>query len=259
MTQYYFAATALPPLQLNAPPEVSFEAVMFVLSINLERHDWDTIRQFRLFYDIQNLKALWRHLPIQPYGNLNLPELEEAVRDGIGLPDYVFDFTNRYDGPKARLHHFPELMVTYFRRTIAKSTGFLRRYLQFEWEWHLVAVALRAKALGRDLAEELQYEDPDDDFVAQLLVQKDAPTFEPPEDYEMVKALFERHVDDPLALHMALSAYRFDKIEEMLGIDLFSIDRIVGYVAQLIALEQIFGLDRQRGIEFVAALKEQPL
>ena len=43
-----------------------------------------------------------------------------------------------------------------------------------EREIRLILVALRAKKFGRDLLLELQYEDSDTDFIAQMLAQKDA-------------------------------------------------------------------------------------
>lgn len=259
MVRYYFAATALPPLSLETPPELHFDAVMFILQVNLRAADLAAVQVLRRFYDIQNARALWLGFVHEPYGNLDRYALEEAIHKKEGLPDYVIDFLERYQTTEQRLSHFPALLAAYYRCESAKAKGFLRHYLTFEHQWRLVMTALRAKELGRSLAAELQYEDPYDDFIAQLLIQKETSTLEPPEGYKDLKFLFEEHREDPMALHRALCQYRFEKIEELLGVDLFTIDRILGYVAQLITVEQWFLLDRQAGMKVVDAIAKESL
>ncbi|MBA3957628.1 MAG: DUF2764 family protein [Parachlamydiaceae bacterium] len=248
---YYFVATALPPLQIGVPPEISFEEFETLLQDNLTANDDDKTEVIRRFYDIQNIRAFWKNESLDPRGGLNEIELETALLDQAGFPTYVFDFLNRYDSTKSRLEHFPELVSTYFTAEQKHATGFLQDYLRFEREWRLVFTAFRAKQLGRDLTKELQYEDPDEDLVAQILAQKDSKTFIPPNGFQELQPLFEEHSDDPLALYKALCEYRFSKVEEMLDIDLFSIDRLLGYMVQLIIVEKWFELDKQKGTEIV--------
>lgn len=251
MENYYYVATALPPLQFGVTPEMTFADFCHLLEDNLDKEDYLKTVVLRRYYDIENIRAFWKKQPLDPRGNYNEVDLESAILSHEGLPEYVYDFLDKYDSKERRLEYFPELIVSYFQNEIKKAKGFLKRYLEFEREWRLVFTAFRAKQLGRDINVELQFEDPYDDFVAQILAQKDAKSFVPPNGYQELAAIFEEHANDPLALHKALGAYRFYHIEDMLGIDMFTIDRILGYMAELITLEKWFELDKKKGIERV--------
>lgn len=258
MTNYYFLATALPPLQIGVRPEINFDELEFLFRINLTEKDYAKTEVIRRFYDILNIRAFWKGEELDPYGTLDPLALEEALLSREGLPEYVYSFTDQYDSIDSRIHHFPKLLTTYFTVESERATGFLRDYLAFERSWRLVLVGLRAKQLGRDLLTELQFEDAGDDIVAQLLAQKDAKSFVPPEEYQSLDPLFEEHAKAPLELYQALNEYRFRKIESLVGIDLFSIDNILGYMVQLIALEKWFELDKKKGMLLVETLLHNP-
>lgn len=259
MTQYYFVASALPPLQIGIPPEISFADFIELLNTNLNKSDHEKVDAIRRYFDIENLRSLWEKEPLEPYGNFDENELEDAVLTGVGLPAYVYDFMHKYEGLESRLHHFPFMLVNFFNREIERNKGFLKKYFQFERDLRLVLSAFRAKRLGWDLAQELQFEDPTDDLIAQMMAQKDAKAFEPPVAYEELKILFEENVDDPMALHKALTEHRFNKIEQLLGVDVFSEERIEGYAAQLIMAEKWMELDRKEGMEIVDTIVKEAI
>lgn len=247
----YFIAASLPELQVGYPPELSFQQFEQLLRDNMTAKDYAQAQVIRRFYDIQNIRRFWKGKSLDVRGNLNENALEDALLTQMGLPEYVFRYLEKYDSEESRLHHFPALIETYFSEEQERAEGFLEWLLEFEREWRLVLLGFRAKMLGRDLTHELQYEDPDDEIVAQILAQKDAKSYEPPARYEGLKVLFEEHADDPLALHKALSEYRFGKLEEAYGVAVFSLDRILAYMAQLIIAERWLELDKKQGLEIV--------
>lgn len=249
--QYYFIAAALPPLQIGYPPEITSEALEYLLRENLHPEDYAKSVVMRRYYDIQNIRSFWLKFEQDSRGYYNENELEEALVSRIGFPEYVYAFLEKYQSLEDRLHHFAALVAAYFHHEIEHSDGFLHTFLKFERELRLVLTGFRAKQLGRDLAAELQYEDPMDEIVAQILAQKDAKTYEPPEKYAELKVLFEEHNDSPLELHQALCEYRFRKIEEMYGVDVFSIDRILSYLVRLIIVEKWLELDKKKGLQVV--------
>ena len=131
-------------------------------------------------------------------------------------------------------------------------------YLNFERELRLVMAAFRAKKLRYDLSVELQYEDPEEELIAQLLAQRDAKTFEPPEKYQEIKTIFEKEGDHPLALQKAIDQYRFEKIENLIDMaDIFSIERILAYLLQFIIIEKWFELDKDKGIDIVDTILKE--
>jgi hypothetical protein len=247
MGNYYFLAAALPPLTLGEVPEISFEEISEMLKINLSKKDYEKTVVFRRFVDLYNIRALFLQDEIDPRGNFDEAELDQALLFHEGLPEYVFEFLDRYETVEERLSHFFELLSLFFQEEIPKQKGFLKQYLIFEREWRLVALALRAKKMRRNVAEELQFEDPTDPLVAQILAQRDADHYEPPVEYEDLKELLLTCGNDPWQQHQVLGKYRFDQITEMVDKPLFNIDWILAYMAQLLIVEHWNRLDKNQG------------
>lgn len=247
MRNYYFVAPSLPPLSMQDRPEITFDELMNRLELNLSKSDFEKVKVLRRFVDICNIRALLMEEPVDPRGNLNEKDLDEALLVQAGLPDYVFEFLEQFEKVSDKIRNFPGLLALFFNAEIPKHKGFLHTYLTFERESRLVLLALRAKQLGRDVARELQFEDPTDPFVAQILAQKDAGSYDPPAEYADLKVLIASCYADPWLENKAFAEYRFKKIEEMVQGELFTIDRILAYTAQLMTLEDLIELDEQRG------------
>lgn len=245
--KYYFVVPSLPPLDLHTRPELSFEELMARLEISLTKKDLEKVQVLRRFIDILNIRALLMEEPIDPRGNLSEKELDEALLVHAILPDYVFDFLDQFERASDKIRHFSGLLARFFNEEIPKQKGFLHRYLTFEREWRLVLLALRAKQLGRDVARELQFEDPTDPLVADILAQKDSDRYDPPQEYADLKDLIASCAGDPWIEHRVFAEYRFKKIAQLSEGKMFEIDQILSYVAQLMILENIFELDAERG------------
>ncbi len=255
MTDYYFLGTALPELQLEVPPELSFYELVTLLKENLRSEDLEKATTLRRYYDMLNIEAFWKEQELNHYGNWTSVELEEALLEQAAVPQYLGDFLGTYQSD--RVKHFPQLLAAYFRSEAEETEGFLRDYLALERELRLVMVAFRAKRLNRDVLRELRYEDPEETLIAQIFAQKDAKEFEPPERYEALKPIFEEYADRPDDLHRALLNYRFEKVQEMIGVGMFSIDKILGYLIQVILIEESLHLDQQKGLELVDTIVER--
>ena len=257
MLGYYYIVTSLPTLTIGMPPEISFAEFDNLLVNNLSSWEYSQTQVIRRYYDIQNIKAFWLKEPLDPRGNYNFNQLEEALLNRTGFPKYVYKFLDEHEELEARLSHFPELISAYFREESSGTIGFLKEYLQLEREMRLVLTGFRAKKLGRDPAIELQFEDPDDPIVAQILAQKNSPTYEPPSKYEDLKPLFEENYDSPLALHQALCEYKFEKVESMFGLEIFTLRRILAYMVQLILAEKWMELDKEKGMKVVETILKE--
>ena len=246
MRNYYYLTSALPQIEVGVPPELSLHELWHLLNENLNEHDREQVKCVRRYWDVQNLRLMWEKEELDPVGFYSEAGLEEALLTEE-LPDYICDFDAQYTEVEEKLSHFPQLVTRFFTAEIERLTGFLKDYLSFEREWRLVMLGFRAKKTGKTLAHELRYEDPGDDIVAQLMAQKDAKSFEPPDGYEDLKPLFENRQDSPLALHRALSDYRFQRIADLHEGEIFSFKRVLGYLVQLIIVEKWQELDKQKG------------
>ena len=251
MSNYYFSSSAIPTLKVGEKPTITFLEFKGLLKLNISARDYAKTVVVRRLIDIENLRALWKGETFDSRGNYTAKQLEEVLITQQGLSGYIFDFIEEYPNTDERLKNFAALIASFFAEEIALSDGFLKRYLLLERAWRLVLVGFRAKALGRDIVKELQHEDPDDDIVAQIIAQKDAKSYEPPDGYEDLKGIFYDKSDDPLCFHKALCEYRFERIDEMLFGDAFSIDRIIGHMVQLIIVERWQELNKEKGNEVV--------
>lgn len=247
MANYYFLAASLPPLKLGEKPDLSFDHLISRLEINLEKRDVQKMVVFRRWIDLNNIRSLYMEDAIDPRGNLSEKELDQALLLQDDLPEYVFDFLGRFESVQEKLRFFPGLLAAYFREEVSSLDGFLKRYLEFERGWRLVLLGIKAKELGRDLTDELQFEDLKDPLVMDLLAQKDAMTYDPPPEFLALKEKYLACGPDPLLQFKELAKWRFKRIEELAIEPLFSMDWIVSYMAQLLIVEQWNELDPEKG------------
>lgn len=256
MTEYYFIASLLPELQIGHIPALNFKELKMILAENLTKEDRDKIKDFLHFLDYENLRALWNDDPLDKRGNFNKEELSQAILnlewpDGKEFPDYLCDFLQKYRDDEDRVKHFFWLMSRFLDDQIEHQEGFLQQFYRFEKEMRLILVGFRAKQFKKDVTKELQYEDPSDPIVAQILAQKDVKEFEPPYEYRELKSIFEEFGNRPLELQQALWEYYFSVLIEITGNEHFSIDRILGYIARLLVVENWLKLNVQEGLEIV--------
>ena len=247
MANYYFLAPSLPPLKLGERCDLSFEELIWRYQMNLTKEDHKKMVVFRRYIDLNNIRFLFLEESIDPRGNLSEKDLDESLLIKDVLADYVFDFLDRYDSVPEKLRHFPGVFALFFKEEIEKQSGFLRRYFCFEREWKLVMLAIKAKEFKKDVVKELQFEDFTDPFVAQILVQKDSDTYDPPEEYLDLKEKYLSCGLDPWEQYKTIAKWRFDKIGELVDKPLFSIDWILSYMAQLWIVEDWNELDEVKG------------
>lgn len=252
MAIYCFLTIMLPSLQIGTPPEISFSEFEQLLKDNLTKKDYAKARVIRRYFDIENLRALWKEEKLDHHANFDEKELEEASVQVELLPPYARDFLERYDSKEERLKNYSQLLVDYFRYESKHAAPFVRQWLAFERKLRLLLAAYRTKKLKRDLLVELQFENPDEPFIQQLLVQREAPTLTFPEEFADLKSLIDEHYGNPNELYQALWEYRFYTIEAMISqYPPFSIKRILGYMIQLILAENWVQRDRKQGMQII--------
>lgn len=247
MGQYYFLICSLPSLSLASKPEISFSELESMIQINVDEPDLRKIASLKDYTDYKNLRSFWLKKGIDERGNLSEKELESALLLQTFFPQYLFDFLKNYESTEYRLVHFSYLLFRLFQDKIALESGFLKEYFTFERKYRLLVTALRAKQLRRDISIELRYEDPKDFLVSFILSQKDNDSFTPPKEYERLKELFVDNVAEPYKLSLVLSSYRLQKIDAMKEKYSFNIDWLLGYMVELMIVEDWISLDKKEG------------
>lgn len=258
MTKYYYVGTYLPTLSFQVRPEISFNELMVLLKDNLTERDYEKTIVLRRFFDILNLRSFWLGEEFDPYGELSLENINDVLINRNGLPEYVYDFLETFHSKEERIQNFPFLLVKYFQSASELKDCFLKKYLFFERDLRLIMTAFRVKKLGWDLKHEFQYENLEEELIAQLLTFQDAKHFELPQKYEGIKKIFDAFADDPLELQKAIDNYRVAEIEQMVdSADGFSRDSILAYLARFIIIQRWFELDRARGMQIVETLVKE--
>lgn len=257
MSEYYYISSLLPPLEIGHLPTLNTLELKDLLAINLSEKDLERVKRFFSLVDMENLRAFWTKEAHDPRGNYTRHELEEALVHQAWpgyeeFPEYLKDFLDKYRDTDSRITHFAFLMSDFLKIESEKEEeGFLKSYFAFERELRLVMVGFRAKKFGLDVSRELQYEDPTEPIVAEILAQKDAQAYEPPFEFKELKPIFMAFADFPIELHKAILAYSFNRVQELYANEIFSLDRILGYLARLRLVEEWLELDMQEGMKII--------
>jgi hypothetical protein len=235
MANYYFLISAFPELHLGQKTELTFNELKDLLILNLTPSDLEEVSELLRPIDLYNIRALWLGEPLDDRGNLSAKDLEEELLVRDSLPPYLIDYLNRYESMPDRLRNFASLYASLYRKSGLK--GFLQKFYRLEREIRLILTALRSKAAERDMVRELQFEDPYDPMVADILAQKEAPDYTPPREYEDLKIVFSDNRSEPQKLHLEILEYKFKKIEEMEENQDFSSGRVLSYLAKFMLAE----------------------
>jgi hypothetical protein len=254
MSRYYFLICSLPPLVLGNKPEISYEDLSALLEINLSDDDRERVAKLKNYTDFKNLRSFWLKKNVDDRGNLSEKDLEEALLVQDFFPQYVFDFLKAYESVEYRIAHFSYLLMRFLKEQSEQETLFLKEYFNFEREVLLILTALRAKQLRRDIALELRHEDQTDFLVSYIMAQRDMDSFSPPKEYDVLKDLFIENVAEPRKMHWALLNYRLKKIEELKINYPFTIDWLLGYLAELMLVEDWWVLDQKQGLALIERL-----
>lgn len=256
MNNYFFLGTALPALYIDHSPQISFDQLMDLFEMNLVQSDKKKVKAILKAFDLRNIVELATQSELYPYGNLSKEDLQQTVSEQTFFDDEVFEFLAEYENPVEIRHHFHKLLSWYLNKKINETHGFLHTFFVFENQLRLVLAAYRAKKAGRDLQPELIYEDVHDPFVMQLLLQKEAATFEFPYEFKQLQSMLPKD-PSPIEEMEAIAKFRFLYFDEFVSNSEFSIGALLAYMIQLINLEMIDKLADEEGSQMINQLVKE--
>lgn len=249
MSRYFFLGSILPSIRVGIKPGILFDDLITLYKDNLGFSDLEKVKVIRSYIDLKNIQKLLKKEEIDHRGNLNEKELDEAIVNQEDLPSYLFDFLEEYQEVAEQLRNYSKVFILFFREMDKKHRGFLRDYFRFERGWRVVLAGYRSKKLGVDPAAALQHEDFHDPLIAEILAQKDAPFFEFPFEYAELGEKLKDIRQEPDKQYQLMADFRFHRVQDMVQDHPFSIDYLLGYLAQLMIVEDRVALDEKRGSE----------
>lgn len=253
MGHIFFASASLPPLYFGVHPEITFFSFIQLVEMNFSSADIRKINELREYIDILNIKRLLKQQPIDMRGNLSEKELDEALIEIEGLHPTVLEFLREHENVEERLRHFNFLLSRYLEKRQQKTSGFLHAYYEHERMLRLALVAYRCAKNGGDIVEELKFEDPKEPFVASLIAQKDTTHFEFPFELDNLNETLATAVL-PIDQYRAIFEHQFAFAEEQGQQRLFSLDFIMAYMMQLLAIENWEATNEKTGIGIIEGM-----
>lgn len=255
MNKYYFLLCSLPTINIGSKPDISFVELENYLDWNLSETDKKVLYDFKQYIDIKNLKNIWMGNHVDMRGNLDEKAISEASQTEDYFPSFVFEYLKKYESKDDRILNFASLENQFLKYQIENAkSNFIRSYFAFERDTKMVLAALRAKKLGVDLIKEIAIEDSKDPIVETIFSQKDEREYHPPKGFEKLKGVFDKNQNAPTALNTAFIEYCFYSYFELTEGDLFNIDQILGYLANLILVEDYYNLDHDQGKSIVDSM-----
>lgn len=243
MSDYYYVIASLPSIVFGEKPPISFHSVMWRLKANLKEIDLDRIRRFLLLFDFFNLKRFWEEKPLDNWGFLDRKGIDEALLVESELPDFLFEFLDKYKDRQARVLYFSELLSIFFNKMIAEEKGFLKSYLTLQRNVRLLSCAVLTE---RKIEEELFFEDIKEPDIDDLLKKKENYSDVDFDYASLVKSLKNTR-KNPLELYKEFMFFQFNQIDELMIYHPFSMDQILGYLAKLKIVEEMSKLDPEMG------------
>lgn len=253
----FFITGYLPPLEFNVKPSINLKELTELLEMNLPRSSLEKLKVLKLWIDLSNLEKMILGGSLDTRGNYTKEALVSFLQSEEELPEYVFTFFSAFESLEERKRFFPKLLTTYFREEEKKAKGFLKKFLKFEHEYHIIMMGIRAKRFKKDAEKELIFEDHDNPFVRYVLQQRGSPgKFIFPFEYLDLEKLIEGAGPNPTKQYLALGQYRFDYYDQGLEGKPFSLETILAYFMKLWILEDLFTLNQEKGETLLENLVE---
>lgn len=254
----FFVFSSLPPLEFASKPDISSSELMQLFEENFDRKQMREVYTLKLWIDIQNIYSTLSQHAFDERGNYTKNTLKELLMHREELPDYVFEFFNRYESLEQQKKHFSWLLSAYFKNEKEKSKGYLREFLEFEHQLRVVTTGYRSKLLKREIARELQYEDLEDPVVAMTISQKDtSSTYVFPFEYKTLEAALAEAGPNPSHKYAVIAEYRFNFYTKYISESPFTFKACLAYMMCLWILEEYFALKQEKGETMLDQLLEK--
>ena len=225
MRHYFFLSSALPHLEFESKPLISFTDLTTLFSDNMTEGDLREVNRLRLYFDLQNLLAYLEEEEIDFRGVLSLNDLKEALSTGTYFPDYLFEYFEEWGEKRDQVEHFGDVIKAYFENESVKK-GAASQFIVFDLERKRFLEKWRKGEKGSDQFEALE----------ETLAKADG---------------------NPYAIEKAVSRYRFETFDEIARPHPFSLVTLLAYMLQLMIVEDFDMRSNVLGREIVNTLVKE--
>ncbi len=249
----YFTNSLLLTPQIEGPMLIDWAELISLAEKSLSPSDQEQLRRLRSLIDVENARCFLLKEPLNPLGNW-IVDLEGSWLET--LPEPLARYIKGSGDLSSRL--FSTVFVDFFAWDAQKfgRENFVGRYFRFELSLKWTLAKLRAGADSRALAKER------DDLTSAGLWAFVEETLQSIESefaalLEQLCSLYQQHQGTPLELLRSVTKWRLKAIEELLPLDLFSADHLLGLCAQMMIATDWRRMDRNVGLTALRAMRSQ--
>ncbi|CAG9045880.1 hypothetical protein NVRI1_00212 [Chlamydia abortus] len=262
MTQYYFLSSFFLPQLPESRPVYSFDDLDALLHLNLSKEDLGYYVILKRFFDFENFAFFWSGKPLpHSYGVVTQENVESMVNlqqwsDDCEFEDFFKDFLLQYKTSQERVENFSSLVREFLSYYQQSSSEFLHTYFTFKQNLRVILAGFRSRVMKLDVSYVLRDEDSSNPVVLQVLMQKDAPNYELPEEFSDLSGVLQDYGRLPHTLNRTLSLYEFHKIEEMYRDKYFDTNAVLARVtAYLFAIRNSM-VDLEKGKNIINSMEK---
>lgn len=261
MRNYYYAFIAgLPEISWDdRKPAVMVDAFREMAVEQLKQKDIDLINLFFIPADnIQVIRLLSKQDPNLDLRTLYTPEqLEEEIAYPSGaLMPYLSEFIKEFKEGTLKYNLSPENVLSrmYYDALLNSSNAFIRDYAEFNLNIKNLVTAINARKYGREIASEVIG---DNEFV-KILKSATSGNFGLTQDYPYVdKVVALMNNINLVERERGIDMLFWNFIDEKLTYEYFSIEKVIGYLLELMIVERWSKMSSESGREVFMELVER--
>ena len=254
---YYYLVSGLPDLIFEqAKPPFSMMAFREELQYPLHPLDFQLVQYIFLPADNHNLLKVLQKDTAQwaEKGQFSLEQMEAAVREPEGLPDYMLQFIEAFQQEApivAGMSWENQLTQLYFDYVLEATQGFLRDWFTFERDLHNLKAAFTARRHHIALQGQLI----GDYGLSEAARNSNARDYGLSGEYPFINRLLALEEEpDLLEREEETDILRWNYIDELNTFNYFTIEVLLGYLLKLSILERWSPLSPAEGREAFQSL-----
>ena len=245
----------LPELQFDeAKLSLTLQDFREELKSQLSEYDYNLASMLFLPYDHQNILKFLQSKDenFNSLGNFS----PDQVAENHDLPLYLTDFIEEFKEKKNESPNFiwdHELTSRYYNYIIKVNNDFLRDYFLFDLHLNNILTAYYSRKHDIDFSSELV----GDDFIIQQLRKSPAKDFGLSSEFPDIEKILQiADTDNLVEREKKIDLLRWDYIDENTFSHYFTIEKVLGYLIQLMIILRWIKLDKNTGREMFRKLVE---
>lgn len=256
--QYYYLIAGLPELQFDeSKPGLTLFEFREELKNQLSESDYKLVEKLFLIYDHDNILRFLtlKEENFDELGNFTINHVTESPENGV-LPNYIVDFIHDYSEKKNDNPDYDwnlELTTRYYSNLLNVDNEFLQEYFLFDLHLQNTLTAFYGKKHNIDVSNQLV----GDDYIIQQLRKSQSKDYGLSAEFPEIEGILQiADIENVVEREKKIDLLRWDYINNKTFFHYFSIEKVLGYLIQLMIVARWLKLDKNTGREMFKMMVE---